>query len=79
MRKRKLLDLCESWERQAGKRFYAARYEKTELGKACLENGAMIHANVASELRDAMKPKFRAHLLFKKFFEYIKRPGRSWF
>lgn len=65
MRRKKLLQLCESWEQQARNQFIAAEYETTELGRRALNYGAMINYNVAQDLRKAIQPKFRLSFMLR--------------
>lgn len=72
-RKKRLLKLCEDWEREAKIRLIAEEKEKTEFGKRFLTNGAFIYFNVSRELRAAIQPKIPFIFRFKKFTKCFKR------
>jgi len=72
IRKRKLIELSDSWLFQAKKRFQAAA-EETGFEKRGLEHGAIIYYTVANELRDAIQPKRSSRFLLEILKKYFKR------
>lgn len=74
-----LIQFCESWENAARIRFRDAAQEKDEFGRRFLENGAVIEANAAYEIRDVLKTKSLLDFLLEPFRKNAKRPRTSGF